>query len=68
MYAIRSYYAYADLIYTDENQEKVLYFEPAVITAQSQKEADKTLALFAPWLEGQNNLIKNRPAERNNFV
>ncbi len=54
---------YADLIYTDENQEKVLYFEPAVITAQSQKEADKTLALFAPWLEGQNNLIKNRPAE-----
>ncbi len=42
---------YADLIFTDESQEKVRYFEPAVITAQTQGEADDTLALFRPWLE-----------------
>ncbi|MGH0053603.1 MAG: nucleoside-diphosphate kinase [Sphaerochaetaceae bacterium] len=54
---------YADLIYTDEQEKEVLYFEPAVITAQSQKEADKTLSLFSSWLPGQNNIVKNRPAE-----
>ncbi len=55
---------YADLIYTDEKKESgVLYFEPAVITAQSQNEADQTLALFGSWLPGQNNIVKNRPDE-----
>ncbi len=54
---------YADLIYTDEKEQDVLYFEPAVITAQSQNEADQTLSLFGPWLPKQNNVIKNRPAE-----
>lgn len=54
---------YADLIFTDESQEKVRYFEPAVITAQSQIEADATLALFKPWLAVQSNIIINRPEE-----
>ncbi|MGE4453504.1 MAG: nucleoside-diphosphate kinase [Sphaerochaeta sp.] len=54
---------YADLIYTDREEKDVLYFEPAVITAQSQEEADKTLSLFGSWLPEQNNIIKNRPAE-----
>ncbi|MDN5334622.1 MAG: hypothetical protein PWP59_1884 [Sphaerochaeta sp.] len=54
---------YADLIYTDEKESEVLYFEPAVITAQSQNEADQTLALFGSWLPGQNNIVKNRPPE-----
>jgi len=54
---------YADLIYTDERESEVLYFEPAVITAQSQNEADQTLALFGSWLPGQNNIVKNRPPE-----
>nr|WP_321307607.1 nucleoside-diphosphate kinase [uncultured Sphaerochaeta sp.] len=54
---------YADLIYTDEKESDVLYFEPAVITAQSQNEADQTLALFGSWLPGENNIVKNRPDE-----
>ncbi|WP_298503393.1 nucleoside-diphosphate kinase [uncultured Sphaerochaeta sp.] len=54
---------YADLIFTDESQEKVKYFEPAVITAQTQGEADDTLALFRPWLEKESNIVVNRPAE-----
>ena len=54
---------YADLIYTDDKESEVLYFEPAVITAQSQNEADQTLALFGSWLPGENNIVKNRPAE-----
>ncbi|MBJ2357443.1 nucleoside-diphosphate kinase [Sphaerochaeta sp. S2] len=54
---------YADLIYTDEKESEVLYFEPAVITAQSQNEADQTLALFGSWLPGKNNIVKNRPDE-----
>ncbi|NMA21972.1 MAG: nucleoside-diphosphate kinase [Spirochaetales bacterium] len=54
---------YADLIYQDEQQTQVRYFEPAVITAQSQEEADTTLALFAKWLDGKSNIITNRPPE-----
>jgi nucleoside diphosphate kinase len=54
---------YADLIFTDEKQSEVLYFEPAVLTAKDQAEADRTLALFAPWLTGQSNIITNRPPE-----
>ncbi|MCK9548565.1 MAG: nucleoside-diphosphate kinase [Sphaerochaeta sp.] len=54
---------YADLIYLDERQSEVRYFEPAVITAQSQEEADRTLALFASWLVDQSNIITNRPAD-----
>ncbi|WP_321300500.1 nucleoside-diphosphate kinase [uncultured Sphaerochaeta sp.] len=54
---------YADLIYTDEEESEILYFEPAVITAQSQNEADQTLALFGSWLPGENNIVKNRPDE-----
>ncbi len=54
---------YADLIFTDETQENIRYFEPAVITAQTQGEADDTLALFKPWLGNQGNIIVNRPAE-----
>ena len=54
---------YADLIYLDETRTEVRYFEPAVITAQSQAEADQTLALFSRWIDGQPNIITNRPAD-----
>ncbi len=54
---------YADLIYLDEEQTKVRYFEPAVITADNQEEADQTLSLFASWLVGKSNIITNRPAD-----
>ena len=54
---------YADLIFSDENQVEVTYFEPAVITAQSKAEADSTLRLFASWLPSQSNIVVNRPPE-----
>ena len=54
---------YADMIFTDSSKKQVKYFEPAVITAHTQNEADETLSLFAPWLGTQNNIIVNRPAE-----
>jgi len=54
---------YADLIYLDEEKTRVRYFEPAVITADNQEEADQTLSLFASWLVGKSNIITNRPAD-----
>ena len=52
---------YADLIYTDDTQKTLRYFEPAVITASEKGEAEAVIELFAKWLPGQNNLIHNRP-------
>ncbi|NCC63052.1 MAG: nucleoside-diphosphate kinase [Spirochaetia bacterium] len=54
---------YADLIFADENEIEITYFEPAAITAQSQTEADESLKLFASWLPNQSNIIVNRPPE-----
>ncbi|MDR0399464.1 MAG: nucleoside-diphosphate kinase [Treponema sp.] len=50
---------YADLIYEPGDSKKVSYFEPAVLTPRSQIWADRDLALFADFLEGQENIIKN---------
>jgi nucleoside diphosphate kinase len=55
---------YADLIIPaddspENNPAKVTYFEPAVITPRSQKDADEDFRLFAKFLEGEENLIKN---------
>jgi nucleoside diphosphate kinase len=50
---------YADLICDPGDSEKVSYFEPAVLTPRSQKWADRDLALFADFLTGQENIIKN---------
>lgn len=52
---------YADLIVDPENTEKVIYFEPAVLTPRSQRYADKVLSLLASWLPGQPNIIENMP-------
>ena len=52
---------YADLIYADESKQTLRYFEPAVITASEQKEAEAVIKLIAEWLPTQNNLIHNRP-------
>lgn len=51
---------YADLIFTDERKTAVSYFEPAVLTALTQSEADTTLSLFASWLPEQKNIIETR--------
>ncbi|MDR0378247.1 MAG: nucleoside-diphosphate kinase, partial [Spirochaetaceae bacterium] len=50
---------YADLIMSEEDPGKVSYFEPAVMTPQVQKWADRDLALFADFLRGQENIIEN---------
>ena len=51
---------YADLIFTDERKDTVSYFEPAVLTALTQSEADTTLSLFSSWLPDQKNIIETR--------
>jgi nucleoside diphosphate kinase len=50
---------YADLIYEPGDSKKVSYFEPAVLTPRSQAWADRDLALFADFLQDQENIIKN---------
>jgi nucleoside diphosphate kinase len=55
---------YADMIYDQEDspegeEKKVSYFEPAVLTPRSQPLADRDLALFAEYLKGAENIIKN---------
>jgi nucleoside diphosphate kinase len=50
---------YADLIYEPGDPGKVSYFEPAVLTPRSQSWADRDLALFAEFLKGRENIIKN---------
>jgi nucleoside diphosphate kinase len=44
---------------SEEDPGKVSYFEPAVITPRYQKWADRDLALFADFLRGQENIIRN---------
>ena len=50
---------YADLIYSRDNPEEVSYFEPAILTPRKQDEADRDLALFARFLEGKKNIVRN---------
>jgi nucleoside diphosphate kinase len=53
---------YADLVFEDEQCEHVAYFEPAVLTARTQREAEDTFRLLAPWLAAQDNIIDNLDA------
>ncbi|MDR2101015.1 MAG: nucleoside-diphosphate kinase [Treponema sp.] len=50
---------YADLIISPEDPAKVTYFEPAVLTPRTQIWADKDLEMFARFLKGKENIIKN---------
>jgi nucleoside diphosphate kinase len=50
---------YADLIFSPDDPAKVTYFEPAVITPRNQKDADEDFRLFAEFLGGKENLIRN---------
>ncbi|MDR0622877.1 MAG: nucleoside-diphosphate kinase [Treponema sp.] len=50
---------YADLIFSKENPREVSYFEPAVLTPRTQREADTDLRLFAGFLTGQENIVQN---------
>jgi nucleoside diphosphate kinase len=50
---------YADLITSLEDPQRVSYFEPAVLTPRRQASADENLAMFARFLKGQDNIVKN---------
>jgi len=50
---------YSDLIFSADNPNEVRYFEPAVLTPRSQEEANKDLSMFADFLEGIENLVRN---------
>jgi nucleoside diphosphate kinase len=50
---------YADLIVAPNDPNKIDYFEPAVITPRTQKEADEDLVLFSTFLKGKENIINN---------
>jgi nucleoside diphosphate kinase len=50
---------YADLITAPDDPAKVTYFEPAVITPRSQKDADEDFRLFVEFLKGEENLVRN---------
>ncbi|MCL2834757.1 MAG: nucleoside-diphosphate kinase [Treponema sp.] len=51
---------YADLISSPDDPNKVIYFEPAVLTPKKQELADKSLKLFAGFLETAQNIVSNR--------
>jgi nucleoside diphosphate kinase len=50
---------YADLIFSKNDPRKVSYFEPAVLTPRTQRDADIDLRRFAGYLKGQENLVQN---------
>jgi nucleoside diphosphate kinase len=53
---------YADLIVSAEDAEKFDYFEPAILTPRTDRDARDDLALFARLLKGAGNIIENIPA------
>ena len=50
---------YADLIVDPSDEDKVTYFEPAVLTPRNQKEADEDLAVISRFLSGKHNIVAN---------
>ncbi|MCL2381027.1 MAG: nucleoside-diphosphate kinase [Treponema sp.] len=48
---------YADLIFDTDNPEKVIYFEPAILTPRHQLLADENLALFARYFRDSENIM-----------
>ena len=50
---------YADLILDPNDSQKVIYFEPAVLTPRRQVLADENLALFARHFRNDENIVRN---------
>ncbi|MDR1904845.1 MAG: nucleoside-diphosphate kinase [Treponema sp.] len=50
---------YADLILSPDDRKTVTYFEPAVMTPRNQEEADRDIRLFAQFLKGEENIVRN---------
>ncbi|MCL2205266.1 MAG: nucleoside-diphosphate kinase [Treponema sp.] len=59
---------YADLILDDESPDKVIYFEPAILTPRIQMLADENLALFAKYFKNDENIINNMPYQNTSKV
>ncbi|MCL2191563.1 MAG: nucleoside-diphosphate kinase [Treponema sp.] len=55
---------YGDLVFSPENPREPAYFEPAVLTAESQGEADGDLRMMADFLDGRENLAGSSGVER----
>jgi nucleoside diphosphate kinase len=50
---------YSDLIYKDDDPSVITHFEPAVLTPRNQKDADEDFKIFAKFLKGQENLVRD---------
>jgi len=50
---------YADLIFDHNDQNKVSYFEPAVLTPRNQKEVREDFKLISSFLNGRKNIVAN---------
>ncbi|RKX80496.1 MAG: nucleoside-diphosphate kinase [Spirochaetes bacterium] len=50
---------YADLVMDIENPEHVQYFEPAVLTARTQKSAKANMKIFADFLKNEQSIVEN---------
>ncbi len=50
---------YADLVMDIENPEHVQYFEPAVLTARTQKSAKANMRIFADFLKNEQSIVEN---------
>jgi len=50
---------YADLIFDNNDPNKVSYFEPAVLTPRNQQDANKNMELISHFLKGRENIVVN---------
>ncbi len=50
---------YADLVMSQDNPDEVQYFEPAVLTARSVKNAEINLRIFADFLKNEQPIVNN---------
>jgi len=50
---------YADYIVDRDNPEKVIHFEPAILTPRHQELADETMALFIKHFKNSQNIVDN---------
>ena len=48
---------YADLIFDTDDPQKVIYFEPAIMTPRQQIMADEALALFSRYFKASENIV-----------
>jgi nucleoside diphosphate kinase len=51
---------YADFIVDRDNHERVIHFEPAILTPRHQELADENMALFVKYFKDSKNVADNR--------